>query len=134
MKSLEKSLGVKYHYYDDIERDGKKIKTADWLRSDKCMACAHPVRGVVVSPELIAVGLTENQYRAAKGVIDHETGHILWFGTSYYSLRNNIGDSKREEIYTVAWIIDDLRVEQRMIREFGVDGNNFRLVYETDPH
>jgi len=131
MKSLEKSLGVKYHYYDDIERDGKKIKTVDWLSSMDCRGCGHPFSGVVISPELIAVGLTENQYRAAKGIIDHETGHVFWFDTSYDLI--DLEDSKREVIYLIAAIIDDIRVEQRMIKEFGVDGNNFRLVFETNP-
>jgi hypothetical protein len=127
--NISENLGVKYCSPNEVNVDGKTIKTLDYLKSMNCPAIYNPIDGVIISPKCFDEGLTEKQYRVTKGVIDHETGHIFWFDSSYLP-DNNENDGDRESIHTIGSIIDDLRIEHRMINEFGVDGNNFKLCFE----
>ena len=127
--NISENLGVKYSSPDYVDVDGKTIKTVDFLKSKDCFAMYNLIDGVIISPECFYEGLMAEQYKMTKGVIDHETGHVLWPDPSYLS-DDNENDDDYESICTIGSIIDDIRIEHRMINEFDVDGNNFKLCFE----
>jgi hypothetical protein len=101
--------------------DGSQPKTALSLLDKK---------KVLIPSRFIAENLTEKEYRAAKGIIDHETGHVRWPDISYLP-SNNEDDEDSGLIYDIGTIIDDIRIERKMNKEFRVDKDNFRYYFEN---
>jgi hypothetical protein len=117
-KDIEEHLGVKYIFVEYA--DGSQPETAEYFPDEN---------EVHIPACFIKENLTEKEYRAAKGIIDHETGHIRWPDRSYLT-DNNEDDEDREIIYDIGNFIDDMRIERRMVNEFQVDRNNFKYMYE----
>jgi len=119
--NLGSYLGVKYAFTE--EPDGKPHETA----------CFDPEDNLVMIPAwAIDEGLTEKEYKATKGFIDHETGHVLWPDCSY--LINNAKDEAENEKEKLIWnignMIDDIRVERRLVNQFQIDEGNFTYLSE----
>ena len=120
--NLASHLGVEYAFA--IQQDGTQLKTA----------CYNPEENLVLIPVwAIDEELTEKEYRATKGLIDHETGHVFWQDRSYYY---NLSDKSEENdklslIYLIGNIVDDIRVERRLVNEFNLDEGNFRHTAEV---
>ena len=101
--------------------DGTQYETAEYFPDDKL---------ILIPSRFVYEGLSENDYLAAKGAIDHEIGHVLCVDESYL-YKNNKDDEDKELIYDFGNIIDDIRNEQRMTEKFGVDKNNFKILSEN---
>ena len=120
--NLGSHLGVKYKFA--IYPDGEQYETSSYNPKDNL---------VLIPAWAIDEGLTEKEYRATKGLIDHEAGHIFWSDPSYLYTPSN-SDQDNDELSLVCDIgnmIDDIRIERRLSTEFKVDESNFRHTVEV---
>ena len=84
---------------------------------------------IIVNSKFFLYEFTENIYRAVKGAIDHEAGHVIWPDYSYFKF-NNEHNADKGFIEDIGNIIDDIRVEQYLSNEFGINKNNFGEMIE----
>jgi hypothetical protein len=116
--NIGENLGVEYVFVE--YSNGEKYETSEFALDEN---------RVMIPSRFIDENLTERAYRATKGAIDHETAHVLWPDPSYLP-DNNTDDEDREIIWDIGNMIDDIRIEHRMVREYQVDANNFRYLKE----
>jgi hypothetical protein len=116
--NIGENLGVKYIFVEGP--NGEQWETSEFDPNEN---------KVSIPSRFIDDNLSEREYRATKGAIDHETAHVLWPDPSYL-LGNNKNDSNRELIWDIGNLIDDLRIEHRLVREYQVDANNFKYLKE----
>ena len=114
--NIGKKLGVEYIF-------GENTDGSQWERPEY-----HDDKKTIYIPiKFLNNVFTENELRAAKGAIDHEAGHAIWIDNSFLPQRNK-KDKDKTLIWDIGNIIDDIRVECKMVKEFGVDKNNFRCL------
>jgi len=116
--NIGEKLGIKYAFA--IKMNGEQYETALYSSDDNT---------VIIPARFVEKGLSEKVYRATKGAIDHETGHVLWPDDSYFSEKNE-NNKDKDIIENIGRIIDDIRIERKMIQEFGVDKKNFKYFTE----
>ena len=114
--NIGKKLGVKYIFGENA--DGSQWERPEYYDNKKT---------IYIPNKFLNNAFTENELRAAKGAIDHETGHAIWVDNSFLPQRNE-EDKDKTLIWDIGNIIDDIRVEFKMVKEFGVDKNNFRCL------
>ena len=110
---IGEKLGVEFAFAE--KTNGEQYETSKYFHDEKL---------VIIPSRFVEEGLGVKVYRAAKGAIDHETGHVLWSDFSYLP-ENNETDEDKELIWDIGNIIDDIRVERKLAEEFGIDSNNF---------
>jgi len=114
--NIGKKLGVEYIF-------GENPDGSQWERPQY-----HDGKKIIHIPiRFLNNVFTENELRAAKGAIDHEAGHAMWVDNSFL-LQRNENDKDMVLICDIGNIIEDVRVEYKMVKEFGVDKNNFRCL------
>ena len=120
--NLASLMGVEYKFA--IKPNGEHFELAE---------CSADENYVLIPAWAIDEGLTETEYRATKGLIDHETGHFFWQDHSYlYNPSDNDGeDNELELIYDIGNMIDDIRIERRLINRFLIDKGIFKDMVEV---
>ena len=112
--NIGESLGIEYAFAEGP--NGEQFDTASYDADDKL---------VIIPSRYVFDDLSKNEYLATKGVIDHETGHVLWPDSSYF-YGNHENEEDKKVIYDIGNIIDDIRVERKVAEEFGIDRDNFK--------
>lgn len=116
--NIGRNLGVEYLVWETLNNE--PYEGANYWPDEK---------EVSISSMFFNEDLTEKEYKVTKGIIDHETGHVLWLDRSYL-----FDDSESNKEHGAIWdfgnLIDDIRIERRMVNEFHVDKNNFKHMIE----
>jgi len=114
-------LGVNYTFAE--QPNGEQFETAFYTPDENL---------VVIPAWTIDEGLTEKEYKAAKGMIDHETGHVLWSDDSYLIIPtlDDAGNEEENLIWDIGNMIDDIRIEHRLANQFQIDESNFTHLSE----
>ena len=117
---LAENLGINYLIVENL--NDEPYDSADYWPDEN---------DVTIAAIFFDKNRTKEEYKITKGLIDHETGHALWPDTSYF-FKNNDDKNQDEKnlIYDVGNLIDDIRIERRLAKNFLVDKNNFRLMME----
>jgi len=122
-KKIEENLGVKTDFI-------KNMKSFDL---DAAALCDTNLNKIYLLEHYIRDGLSEKEYRAVKGLIDHEIGHLFWNDRSYLKYRSGYYNKEKGKsaFYLISALIDDIKVERYMINKFSVDKFNFKYAAEV---